>query len=81
MADYAYNAELAGLEYDIDAHQLGLTVNVAGYNDKLDMLLHRLLEKTKNLEVKPDRLEVIKEQVSNDRVSPTIQLCSLTRIA
>lgn len=40
-------------------------MNVAGHNDKLDVLLQRLLEKARNLEIKPDRLEVIKEEVSD----------------
>ncbi len=60
---------MAGLGYGFSAHQLGLTAYVGGYNDKLDVLLHRLLERTKNLEVNSERLEVIKEQVSNERLS------------
>lgn len=65
VTDYAYDAELAGFKYDVSAHQLGLSVNVAGHNDKLDVLLQRLLEKARDLEIKPDRLEVIKEDVSD----------------
>ncbi len=47
---------------------MGLAVSVGGYNDKLDVLLQRLLEKARNLEIKPDRLDVIKEEVSDERL-------------
>lgn len=39
-------------------------VHVQGYNDKLHVLLQHVLERIKTIQVKRDRVEVMKEQVS-----------------
>lgn len=64
LTEFAYDADLAGLRYDFGATVLGLYISLGGYNDKLHVLTQHVLEKIRNLEIKEDRLEVMKEQVS-----------------
>jgi insulysin len=62
LNEFAYDAELAGLSYSVISDMRSLTVSVNGYNDKLPVLMQRLLERVRSLEVKDDRLAVIVEQ-------------------
>ncbi|KAK8900794.1 hypothetical protein QC760_010558 [Botrytis cinerea] len=64
LEDYAYYAELAGLEYSVSSHSMGLEINVSGYNNKLPVLLEMILIAMKNLVVKQDRFEIIKERIT-----------------
>ena len=52
-----------GLRYDIDNTTDGLLIIVQGYNEKAQILLTRILERMVNLEIKPDRFQVIKDDV------------------
>src|SRR5882762_10496480 len=63
LTEYAYDGDLAGLSYNFSLSSLGVFITLSGYNDKLHVLLQHILERVKTLEVKPDRLEVMKEQV------------------
>lgn len=63
LSEVTYDARLAGLGYGVTNHRGGLVVSVSGYNDKLGTLLDTVVERLVNLEVKPDRLSVIAEQV------------------
>jgi insulysin len=65
LNEYAYDAELAGLRYNIASHKLGVSVSVSGYNDKLHVLLLDVLQRMKRLEVKEERLEVVREEVGH----------------
>lgn len=38
-------------------------IHVQGYNDKLHVLLQHVLERVRTIQVKRDRVEVMKEQV------------------
>ena len=44
-------------------HGEGINVTVAGYHDKLDVLLRIVLDKLRKLTVQPERLSVMKEKV------------------
>lgn len=66
LIEYSYDAALAGLSYSIESSSLGFYVTVSGYNDKLHVLLRDVLEKAKSLEVRAERLEVIKEKIKRD---------------
>jgi insulysin len=63
LVEYSYDAELAGLDYGLSSHQYGLDVEVSGYNDKMAVLLHKVLVSMRDLEVKPDRFKVVKERL------------------
>ena len=69
LNEYAYDAELAGLRYHLASHKLGVSVTVSGYNDKLHVLLQDVLERMKTLQVKEERLEVVREEVSSRSLS------------
>jgi insulysin len=63
LTEFSYDADLAGLHYSFSSHNLGLWVTLSGYNDKLPVLAHHVLEKIKDIAVDPERLQVMKEQV------------------
>ena len=64
LEEYSYDAELAGLEYSVTLDSRGLFVEVSGYNDKLAVLLEQVLITMRDLVVKDDRFEIIKERLS-----------------
>ncbi|XP_016571954.2 insulin-degrading enzyme-like 1, peroxisomal isoform X1 [Capsicum annuum] len=64
LNEYAYDAELAGLNYWISAHCSGFEVTVSGYNHKMRILLEKVIDKITNFKVEPDRFVVIKELYS-----------------
>lgn len=61
MNEYAYNAELAGLRYEIIITKYGLLLAVGGYNDKQHVLLDKVLERMTNFKVDPQRFAILKE--------------------
>jgi insulysin len=63
LTEYAYDAEVAGLSYDVHTNGNALTLSISGYNDKLPVLLKVVLEKLKTLQVDPQRFDLIKDQV------------------
>jgi insulysin len=63
LTEVAYDADLAGLSYRFSDTTTGLHVSLRGYNDKLPTLVKTVLQKAKELQAKPDRLTVMKEQV------------------
>ncbi|OSD07763.1 LuxS/MPP-like metallohydrolase [Trametes coccinea BRFM310] len=66
LAEIAYDATLAGLSYSVTNQLEGLAVSVAGYNDKIHVLLHTVLEKLCGLQVQPERFNVIRENVQRE---------------
>ena len=52
---------MAGLGYSIDASAEGLVLNVYGYNDKLDVLLDKVVQQMQHLIVKKERFEAVKD--------------------
>lgn len=64
LSEYSYDADLAGLSYSFSPSSTGFTVNVVGYNDKLHVLAQHVLSNIRSLNIKEDRLAVMKEQVS-----------------
>lgn len=66
LDEYAYDAELAGLEYDVLPNTLGLHFWVSGYNDKMSSLLEKVMSTLCGLQVNPDRFNIIKERRIRD---------------
>ncbi|KAH9857197.1 insulin-degrading enzyme [Lenzites betulinus] len=66
LTEFAYDADLAGLSYNIGGHSLGLFMTLSGYNDKLHVLAKDVLERAKTLKVNPERLEVMKDQAKRE---------------
>ena len=63
LVEYSYDAEIAGLEYDLSASDLGLNIEVSGYSDKMAVLLEKVLVSMKDLQVAPDRFAIVKERI------------------
>src|SRR5690606_33909755 len=63
LSEYAYDAEISGLEYSLLCHLQGMDVEVAGYNDKLPVLLEKVLTIFKSLELREDRFNIVKERM------------------
>ena len=84
LTEYSYDAELAGLQYNIAHYALGIDVEVSGYNDKMAVLLEKVLISMRDLEVKDDRFGVIKERLMRgyknfDFTDPYRQITSYSR--
>ena len=63
LVEYSYDADIAGLEYDLASSKPGLEIDVSGYSDKMAVLLEKVLLSMRDLEVKPDRFRIVKERV------------------
>jgi insulysin len=64
LEEYSYDAELAGLQYTVSLDSRGLFIEVSGYNDKLAVLLEQVLITMRDLEIREDRFDIIKERLS-----------------
>ncbi|KAL8936946.1 MAG: hypothetical protein Q9211_003934 [Gyalolechia sp. 1 TL-2023] len=84
LVEYSYDAELAGLEYQLASYSAGIDVEVGGYSDKMAVLLEKVIVSMRDLEVKPDRFQIVKERVLRglknwDFQQPYRQVSDLTR--
>jgi insulysin len=66
LNEYLYSAEIAGAGYDIDCHIQGLLLVLRGYNDKLQILLEKIIIEMKNFKVDPERFLLIKERLQRE---------------
>ncbi|KAJ0418238.1 Metalloenzyme, LuxS/M16 peptidase-like protein [Aspergillus carlsbadensis] len=64
LVEYSYDAELAGLDYHLSASIFGLDISVGGYNDKMAVLLEKVITSMRDLVINPDRFRIIKERLS-----------------
>lgn len=63
LSEYSYDAEVAGLLYNVDSQLDGIIGVVAGYNDKLQVLLESILDTLTKLTVDEKRFAVVMDQV------------------
>lgn len=61
-----YSAALAGLGYGIGSSGSGFNLNVAGYSDKQQLLLDRVLATFATLEINPERFALIQQEMLTD---------------
>ncbi|KAG0474050.1 hypothetical protein HPP92_015907 [Vanilla planifolia] len=66
LNEYAYYAQVAGLNYNIIDTASGFQVILFGYNHKMRILLETVIDKIKHFDVRADRFSVIKEQVKKE---------------
>ncbi|KAJ0100678.1 hypothetical protein J7T55_000468, partial [Diaporthe amygdali] len=64
LEEYSYDASLAGLQYSVSLDKRGLVIKVGGYNNKISVLLERVLETIRGLDIQEDHFERIKECLS-----------------
>ncbi|CAG8740860.1 38984_t:CDS:10 [Gigaspora margarita] len=64
LTEYSYNADLAGLRYDIETQREGILLSIKGYNDKLHILLKDIMHAMKpKFNIYPGRFEKVKERL------------------
>ncbi|KAI9883166.1 MAG: Methyltransferase-like protein 7B [Watsoniomyces obsoletus] len=63
LVEYAYDADIAGLSYELSPQAQGLRVRISGYNDKMSVLLEKVLGTMRSLQIKEDRFTVVKERL------------------
>lgn len=63
LNEYSYAAEIAGLEYSLSTHSVGIDLGIAGYNDKMHVLLEKVLLLMRDLNVREDRFQINKERL------------------
>ncbi|XP_048747252.2 insulin-degrading enzyme-like [Ostrea edulis] len=61
LNEYSYDAELAGLSYDLMSTICGMVLQMKGYHEKQPVLLRKILEKLTEFKVDPKRFEIHKE--------------------
>ena len=64
LSEYAYDADISGLAYNLSGTALGIDINIGGYSDKLPVLLEKVIRSMKELRINPDRFKIIKERLS-----------------
>ncbi|KAL2694046.1 hypothetical protein Neosp_000616 [[Neocosmospora] mangrovei] len=64
LEEYSYDAELAGLQYNVSLDSRGLCLNVSGYNDKLPVLLEQVVTTMRDLDIKEGRFEIVRERLT-----------------
>ncbi|XP_065207037.1 insulin-degrading enzyme [Planococcus citri] len=61
LNEYAYAAKLAGLSWNITSTKNGVLLGLSGYNEKLPVLLDRVIDRMVTFQVDPKRFEIIRE--------------------
>ncbi|XKL64356.1 hypothetical protein PGB90_004442 [Kerria lacca] len=61
LNEYAYAAQLAGLNWNISNTKYGILLIILGYNEKLPILLNKVITRMTDFKVDPKRFEIIKE--------------------
>ncbi|KKZ60738.1 insulysin [[Emmonsia] crescens] len=84
LQEYSYDAELGGLDYSLSASVFGLEMSVTGYNDKMAVLLEKVLHSMRDFKVKPDRFKIVKERMADafsnaEYQQPYYQVANVTR--
>lgn len=62
LLPFAYDAEVAGLEYAVSSSRDGIVINTSGYNDKIHVLLKDILQKVKGFDLSEARFDTWKER-------------------
>ncbi|KAJ3072227.1 Insulinase (Peptidase M16) [Podochytrium sp. JEL0797] len=63
LNEFSYYAHVAGLDYYMTNSTDGIELSISGYNDKLSLLLHRIIQVAKTLKIDANRFAAIKEEL------------------
>lgn len=63
LNEYAYYAEIAGVDYRFENTMYGICLSIRGYNHKQPVLLKKIFERMTNFQVDPKRFPLIKERM------------------
>ncbi|KAL7290058.1 hypothetical protein TKK_0015787 [Trichogramma kaykai] len=61
LNEYAYNADLAGIKWELSNSKYGMNLVMSGYDHKLDVLLEKVMERLMNFDYEEERFEILKE--------------------
>ncbi|XP_014603217.1 PREDICTED: insulin-degrading enzyme isoform X1 [Polistes canadensis] len=61
LAEYAYDAQLTGLTWEINNSKYGVELSIEGYDHKLSVLLTKIINSMVNFKFAPERFEILKE--------------------
>ncbi|EDO37735.1 predicted protein [Nematostella vectensis] len=62
LNEYAYDAEIAGVTYNLDNTMYGIFMSIRGYNHKQGILMEKILKRMTKFKVDPNRFRLIKER-------------------
>ncbi|MCL1125669.1 insulinase family protein [Shewanella surugensis] len=63
LTEYTYQAEVAGLSYNIYPHQGGITLHLTGFTGKQETLLALIINKARERNFTQARFNIIKQQI------------------
>ncbi|CAG8596514.1 4609_t:CDS:10, partial [Acaulospora morrowiae] len=63
LREYAYDAVIASLYYNVNIEADGLSIFVRGFNDKISVLLEKILLQMRKFTDDPERFNLIKERI------------------
>lgn len=63
LATQTYQAEIAGMSYNLYAHQGGVTLSLSGFSQKQPQLMKMILDKFSQRDFQPARFATIKQQL------------------
>ena len=63
LMEYSYDAEIAGLDYELSLYGPDLGIEVSGYSDKMAVLLEKVVTSMRDLDIKADRFRIMKERM------------------
>ncbi|XP_011877957.1 PREDICTED: insulin-degrading enzyme isoform X2 [Vollenhovia emeryi] len=61
LNEYAYDAELAGLQWELNNSKYGIALGISGYDDKQRVFLEKIMDRMINFKIDPKRFEILKE--------------------
>ncbi|KAH7111606.1 Metalloenzyme, LuxS/M16 peptidase-like protein [Dactylonectria macrodidyma] len=73
LTEYSYDAELAGLRYNVGLDARGLLLDISGYNEKLPVLLEQVATTIRDLNIKEGRFDIIKERLARQYNNSQLQ--------
>ncbi|KAI9226187.1 MAG: Metalloenzyme, LuxS/M16 peptidase-like protein, partial [Piptocephalis tieghemiana] len=63
LNEYSYDAEVAGLSWSIHTDVDGLVLSLEGYNDRMPVLLQKVIQGLREFRPSPERFDLIREQL------------------
>ncbi|MGK0289919.1 MAG: insulysin [bacterium] len=72
LNEFAYPASIAGLKYSIDHGTHGLSLSFYGYDEKLPLLIKKVLYEMKTLSVKESRLKIFQDQLKHSWMNASL---------
>ncbi|KAL7984123.1 hypothetical protein Chor_002693, partial [Crotalus horridus] len=79
LAEPAYEADVAQLEYKVMAKEHGLAIRVKGFNHKLPLLFHLIINNLSDLKITPSNFQIITEQLKRSYFNYLIKADTLAK--